>query len=49
MEIKSWKVIQVRQNNWQRLSDLKKFPERASFDAVIGWLLDQMDTREMMK
>jgi len=44
-----WKVIQVRKETWDRLGKLKKFPETASFDAVISKLVDDASEKEYTK
>lgn len=37
------KNVVVSDETWLKLGRLKVFPERASFDAVISWLLEEHD------
>jgi len=34
--------------NWNRLGSLKKWPDRMNFNDVIEWLLEQLDTKELL-
>jgi len=43
------KNIVLKEETWLKLGKLKRFPERASFDAVIVWLLEEQQAREETK
>jgi predicted CopG family antitoxin len=44
--LEGWKTIQVEAKTWNKLCELKKFPEKASFNEVIKWLIEEQKKSE---
>jgi predicted CopG family antitoxin len=42
-----FKTIKVSQEVWLKLAELKKFPERGSFNDVISWLIEAYDNGQV--
>jgi len=51
--LEGWKTMQIEYRAWLELGELKKFPERASFNEVIKFLINYYnnteDAKELLK
>lgn len=46
---RGFKTMQIKKETWDRLGALKKWPDRMNFNDVIEWMLEQLNTKELIK